>query len=197
MDTWLADTSTCEGAASFGIRGQRGRPRRQPDAERSSLESSARMQPAADRQAPLLPGWSGCCSSSTMYSLSVLGVRLCLAQPCKSSATALPCLEMPVGTAGARLRCSRGGTEDGQECTPCRRSASFAFASFPLPSLAQRQRQRRARSSLHLAIGRSKPASHQPAESPSFQVPSPSLSCTPSMSQAQPQRTHQPVSGWS
>lgn len=112
-------------------------------------------------------------------------------------------LATPVGTAGDRLR-ARGGTAQAgwERCTPCmqldgsrltgtRAAALPVFASHPFL-----QRQRRARSPLHLAIGRSKPASHQPAESPSLQVPSPSLSCTPSTSQAQPQRTHQTVSGW-
>ncbi|UKZ63661.1 uncharacterized protein TrAtP1_004887 [Trichoderma atroviride] len=128
---------------------------------------------------------TGCCQSASAsarvwgtYSECARPQRICLARPWKASASPRS-RETPVDAA------SRGGTA-GQGCSraspvhaagrltshryPCRRSASFASHPFSaLPSLAQRQRQRRARSPLHQPIGRSKPASHQQAESP--QVP--------------------------
>lgn len=173
MDTWLADTSTARAQPLFGNTGQG----RQP------------WSPAARRLC--LRVWGTVC-----WLYAVRRVAASVVRPWKASATAAPLRRGSSALVVARPR------QDGRACTPCmqldgsrltgtRAAALPVFASHPFL-----QRQRRARSPLHLAIGRSKPASHQPAESPSLQVPSPSLSCTPSTSQAQPQRTHQTVSGW-
>lgn len=168
MDTWLADTSTCEGAAAFGNTGQRTRRRRRPD----SQTARCRCNPA--------PG----CSQQTDASASGSGVQCAynvqsVARPWKSSATAVPLRRRwallswwhgrvrmkrvyPVHAAG-RLTSHR---------YPCRRSASFSsrILSFAISGPAPTPSSLVAPPGNRPIQASQSPASHQPAESP--KVPS-------------------------